>query len=86
MKYRNRKDFVAMKKIICGAEYDTAASTIVKKVTEGCFGDSCGYEETLYVTAEGKYFLYTNGGADSKYPAENIKRMSKKAADAWLEA
>ena len=75
-----------MKKIICGAEYDTAASTIVKKVTEGCFGDSCGYEETLYVTAEGKYFLYTNGGADSKYPAENIKRMSKKAADAWLEA
>ena len=49
-----------MKKIICGAEYDTAASTIVKKVTEGCFGDSCGYEETLYVTADGKYFLYTN--------------------------
>ena len=75
-----------MKKIICGAEYDTEASTIVKKVTEGCFGDSCGYEETLYVTADGKYFLYTNGGADSKYPTEGIKRMSKKAADAWLEA
>ncbi len=75
-----------MKKIICGAEYDTAASSIVKKVTSGCFGDSCGYEETLYVTADGKYFLYTNGGADSKYPAEGIKRMSKKAADAWVES
>ena len=75
-----------MKKIICGAEYDTETSSIVKKVTEGSFGDSCGYEETLYVTADGKYFLYTNGGADSKYPTEGIKRMSKKAADAWLEA
>ena len=75
-----------MKKIICGTEYDTAASTIVKKVTNGYSGDPCGYEETLYVTADGKYFLYTNGGADSKYPTEGIKRMSKKAADAWLEA
>lgn len=73
-----------MKKIICGAEYDTTTSTIVKKVVSGFFGDSCGYEETLYVTGEGKYFLYTNGGADSKYPNENIKRMSKKAADAWV--
>ena len=73
-----------MKKIICGVEYDTAASTVVKKVTNGYFGDPCGYEETLYVTADGKYFLYTNGGADSKYPTEGIKRMSKKSADAWL--
>ena len=47
-----------MKKIICGTEYDTAASTIVKKVTNGYYGDPCGYEETLYVTADGKYFLY----------------------------
>ena len=73
-----------MKKIICGTEYDTAASTIVKKVTNGYFGDPCGYEETLYVTADGYYFLYTNGGADSAYPTEGIKRMSKAAADAWL--
>ncbi len=73
-----------MKKIICGAEYDTAASSVVKKVVSGYYGDSYGYEETLYVTEEGKFFLYTNGGADSKYPAESIKRMSKKAADAWV--
>lgn len=73
-----------MKKIICGTEYDTAASTIVKKVVNGCFGDPAGYEETLYVTADGKYFLYTNGGEESKYTAEGIKRMSKKAADAWV--
>ena len=73
-----------MKKIICGTEYDTAASTVVKKVVNGLYGDPAGYEETLYVTAEGKYFLYTNGGEESKYTSEGIKRMSKKAADAWL--
>ena len=73
-----------MKKIICGTEYDTAASTIVKKVTNGYYGDPCGYEETLYVTADGKYFLYTNGGEESKYAVEGIKRMSKKTADAFL--
>ena len=73
-----------MKKIICGTEYDTAASTVVKKVTNGYYGDPCGYEETLFVTADGKYFLYTNGGADSKYPVEKITRMSKKNAEAWI--
>ena len=72
-----------MKKIICKKEYDTAASTIVKKVTSGEWGDPCGYEETLYVTESGNYFLYVNGGAESKYPAEDIKRMSAKAAEAW---
>lgn len=73
-----------MKKIICGTEYDTATSTVVKKVTNGYFGDPAGYEETLYVTADGKYFLYTNGGEESKYAVEGIKRMSKKTADAFL--
>ena len=72
-----------MKKIICGTEYDTAASTVVKKVVNGFYGDPAGYEETLYVTEDGKYFLYTNGGEESKYTTEGIKRMSKKAADAW---
>lgn len=73
-----------MKKIICKKEYDTAVSSIVKKVTSGSFGDPAGYEETLYVTEGGNYFLYVNGGAESKYPKEDIKRMSAKAAEAWL--
>ena len=72
-----------MKKIICKKEYDTDASQIVKKLTFGNFGDDDGYEETLYVTEDGKYFIYTNGGAESKYPKEDIKRMSAKAAEAW---
>ncbi len=74
-----------MQKTICKVNYDTAASSIVKKVTFGAFGDANGYEETLYVTADGKYFLYTNGGADSKYSKEDIKRMSKANAEKWIE-
>ena len=74
-----------MKKIICGTEYDTAASTVVKKVVNGYFGDPAGYEETLYKTTDGKYFLYVNGGAESIYAEENIKRMSAAKANEWLE-
>ena len=73
-----------MKKTICGTEYDTEKATVVKKYTVGSFGDPEGYEETLYSTAEGKLFLYTNGGEDSDYPKESIKRMSKAAADKWI--
>ena len=73
-----------MKKIICKVEYDTKNSELVAKNTFGQFGDANGYEETLYVTAEGNYFLYTNGGADSKYAKEDIKRMSKATAQQWL--
>ena len=74
-----------MKKIICRVEYDTDASELVKKVSCGTFGESDGYEESLYKTAKGTYFLYVNGGADSKYPQEDIKRLSKDKAEAWLE-
>lgn len=73
-----------MKKTICKVTYDTEKATVVKKNTYGNFGDENGYEETLYVTEDGKYFLYTNGGASSKYTEENIKRMSKAVADKWV--
>lgn len=72
-----------MKKLICKVEYDTEKSTIVEKRTYGNFGDADGYEETLYVTEGGKYFLYVNGGAESVYPEENIKRMSAAKAEEW---
>ena len=72
-----------MKKTICGKEYDTEAASVVKKSTFGSFGDPDGYEETLYVTEGGNYFLYVNGGKDSKYPKEDIKRMSKTNAEKW---
>ncbi|MEE0927772.1 MAG: hypothetical protein UIG59_01155 [Acutalibacteraceae bacterium] len=75
-----------MKKIICKVEYDTEKSELVLKKTFGQFGDAAGYEETLYKTESGKYFLYVNGGEESPYKKEDIKRMSADKATAWLEA
>ena len=72
-----------MKKVICNVEYDTEASEIVAKFTSGEVGDPAGYEETLYKTAAGKFFLYVNGGAESVHPEENITRMSAAKADEW---
>ena len=74
-----------MQKIICKKLYDTETAEIVKKTTFGSFGDPSGYEETLCRTPDGAYFIYTNGGETSPYTAEGIKRVSEKAAKAWLE-
>lgn len=75
-----------MNKVICKVTYDTEVDTLVKKVTFGYYGDPAGYEEILFVTAKGNYYLYGNGGAESKYTTEKIERMSKAKAEAWLEA
>ena len=73
-----------MKKIICKVEYDTTTAELIKKVTSGEYGDPKGYEESLYKTAGGKFFLYVNGGEESKYAKEDIKRMSAEKANEWL--
>ena len=73
-----------MKKVICKVEYDTETAELVKKNTFGAFGDPAGYEESLYKTADGKFFLYVNGGEDSPYKEETIKRMSAAKAEEWL--
>jgi len=74
-----------MKKIICKVEYDTENAELVAKFTSGYYGDSEGYEEILFMTPSGKYFLYMNGGADSIHPAEDIKRISADKAKQWRE-
>jgi len=74
-----------MKKTICKVLYDTDISEFLAKVTFGALGDPSGYEECLFKTADGKYFLYVNGGETSIYPKEDIKRMSKEKAEAWLQ-
>ncbi len=73
-----------MKKLICKREYDTETAALIKKFTVGNMGDTTGYEETLYQTPGGLYFLYVNGGEDSPYKAENIKSISKVKAEEWL--
>lgn len=75
-----------MKKVICKVEYDTENSELVAKFTSGAFGDADGYEESLYKTEGGKFFLYVNGGEESPYKKEDIKRLSPAKADEWLNA
>ena len=75
-----------MKKIICKVEYDTEASELICKRTFGQFGEPDGYEESLYKTEGGKFFLYTFGGPESKHAKETITRMSAAKADEWLAA
>lgn len=74
-----------MKKIICKKEYDTETATLIQKYTYGYYGDPAGYEESLYQTPAGLYFLYVNGGASSPYPCEDILRVAKAKVNAWLE-
>ena len=72
-----------MKKIICKVEYDTENAEQIAKYVSGEFGNPEGYEETLYCTPDGKFFLYVNGGESSVHPVENITRMSAAKADEW---
>lgn len=74
-----------MKKIICKREYDTETATLVKSYSSGAFGDPAGYEENLYQTPEGLYFLRVRGGAASIYPTEDIKRLAKGKVNEWVE-
>ena len=74
-----------MKKVICGKIYDTELSKEVRKQVCGSMGDDTGFEETLYQTEDGLYFFYLNGGKDSPYPKEEIKRVSRANAEKWLQ-
>ena len=84
--YANNIGGKAMKKIICKREYDTDTATLVKKYTEGEFGEAEGFEEALYQTDKGLFFLYVNGGENSPYKKEDIKCVSKAKAEEWIKA
>lgn len=73
-----------MTAIINGSTYDTGRATMDKKFTYGKPGDPCGYEETLYITLDGRYFIYTNGGARSRYPKENITPIEREQVKNWV--
>ena len=74
-----------MKKIICKREYDTETATLVKAYSFGELGDPAGYEEDLYQTPDGLYFLHVGGGETSPYPQEDILRLAKTKVSAWLD-
>ena len=74
-----------MKKIICKKEYDTETATLIKAYSFGELGDAAGYEEDLYQTPEGLYFLHVGGGEASPYPTEDILRLAKTKVKEWTE-
>ena len=75
-----------MKKIICKKEYDSETATLIKKVTHGYYGDPAGYEEILFQTPGGLYFVYVRGGSESPYTEETITRLAANKVKAWQEA
>lgn len=74
-----------MKKVICKKEYDTENAELIQKYTYSYYGDPAGYEEILYQTPGGLYFLYVRGGDASPYPGEDILRLAKTKVNEWLD-
>ena len=74
-----------MKKTIAKNEYDTESATLIRKYTYGSYGDPCGYEEALYQTEKGLYFLYVAGGEKSPSSTADILRIATTKVNAWLE-
>lgn len=70
-----------MKKTINKKVYNTDTATVVKTNTVSYFGDPAGYEETLYKTRKGDFFVYGVGGAESKYPEETIVAVTADEAE-----
>ena len=75
-----------MKKTIGRREYNTENATLLNRFTYGFWGDPAGYEELLYQTPDGLYFVYVRGGETSPYPNEDILRVAKAKVDGWLES
>lgn len=73
-----------MQKEVDGVVYDTLNSTVDKKFTYGVPGDPSGFEETLYITNDGRYFVYTYGGKSSKYTSENIIPIKREDVKNWI--
>lgn len=69
-----------MKKTINKKVYNTDTATAIKTNTVSYFGDPAGYEETLYKTPKGGFFVYGIGGSESKYPEETIIVVTEEEA------
>ena len=70
-----------MKKSICRKVYNTETATLIKTNNYGEFGDPAGYQECLFKTPKGDYFIYGIGGETSKYPEEDIVVVTAEQAE-----
>jgi len=84
-----------MKKVIKNSVYDTETATFLGEFKSGLPVNDFGYfTETLYRTRSGKYFLYGEGGGNSRYgewhgnnggPGEKIMSMTYNEASEWAQ-
>ena len=72
-----------MKKVISKVTYNTDTADFLNSKSQGNFGDESGYEEKLYVTKKGAYFLYCVGGKDSKYSVPEIIPLTEEEKNNW---
>lgn len=56
-----------MKRIIDGRVYDTATGELIHEVSRGHPGDFAYFEEGLYRSPKGQYFLAGHGGPATHY-------------------
>lgn len=70
-----------MKKQIGRKVYNTETGTLIKTNTVSYFGDPAGYEESLYKTPKGEFFVYGIGGTESKYPEATITVITAEEAE-----
>jgi hypothetical protein len=85
----------SMKKVVEGKRYDTKTATEVASDGYSYPGDYKYWEETLYRTKSGRYFLHGKGGADTEWgnqvgqnercDGQNIVVMTPGEALEWLE-
>lgn len=84
-----------MKKVIDGLKYDTETATEVYRETSGFPGDFRYRERVLYLSRNGRWFMYHRGGAmtdmgvsagdNSLAGSENIEPISDSEAYDFLE-
>jgi hypothetical protein len=76
---------IKMKKTIKKVVLDTDKASEVGYSYSGEFGHSNGFEERLYTTEKGEYFIYGVGGTDSPYNEPAIYFLTKEEADEWKQ-
>lgn len=64
--------------------FDTDTARAINHRSSGDFGDPAGFEETLYRTRSGMFFVFGIGGDASPWPAGgDIRPVSEKEAQCW---
>lgn len=84
-----------MKKIIDGKKYDSDTAELIESYSYSNRNDFNYISEDLYLKRTGEYFLYCEGGANSKYAvsagnntwsgSEQIIPLSFESAKEWAE-